>query len=274
MLGTRDKNRLESVAESVGSTFIPAGAFCSFVLHESYPHEALWRFLALILWIIGTLSLFLSILLRWRRKHRRRINVERFDQRAKEAAAQQLRAEGIHDRRAGGGQGLLSEPVLVFLGVRAAQVFDQNANQVGAARRNRSLRVRRGSPVYFLELLDRDGNALLEIERVGWLVRSATQVVRRPDGSPVGVVGKPWSPVGSETIRAVTSDERSLGHLRFRGRTLIFEDQAGGEVAKITRSHLGVCVAELAETATEPLRTIAVAASMVWDLATPEDGGP
>ena len=67
--GPRNNGRLEAVTELVASVFVPAGLFC-LVLHDAHPHKPLWSVLGLIFFVIGTPPACLSVLLRWRRRHR------------------------------------------------------------------------------------------------------------------------------------------------------------------------------------------------------------
>jgi hypothetical protein len=182
--------------------------------------------------------------------------------------AQQRRAAGVSNRRAGGGAGLLTEPGLVVRGrwPRDLTGVGQDGNQVGIAR---------NLGVSGAELQDMAGNCLLVIGREANL--GLAYVVRACDGTDIARIGNPsWR--GFHTLRQITVGTEALGVLKLGLRHFMkdrvgLEDTTGREVAKMFRQTEGSYVVDIAPGAPEPLRAVAVAASIVWDLATWGSGG-
>ena len=195
---------------------------------------------------------------------KRREKERRREERERAQVTKQLRKAGIAERRDRTDGGLLSQPVLAFRGPQGElRVFDRNADLVGAAVKSTS-----GS-----ELLDTDGNLVLAVERpVGaFLVRGRSgSVICRIAQDAVGVKFR-------HSVRPVTSPAgEPLGFLQVRSSRVAFEDAAGNEIVKITvqNTYSGEFVAEVASSAAEPLRTIGIAVTIVWDLKTSRLGGP
>jgi len=163
------------------------------------------------------------------------------------------------------GIGLMSQPVLAFRGQlhRQLRVFDLDANQIGlAVRRFRAS-----------ELRDIEGNPLLAVKKRRWFVLYSTYVVRRPDGKEICSIGHPRLRL-RHTVRPLRRRGNSLGSLKLGclGSNLAtLEDRKGDETATIVRKkHAGgySYVVDIAPSAEGSLKTIAIAASIVWDLAT------
>jgi hypothetical protein len=218
----------------------------------------------------------LGVLARWRRqpsderlaKRREKEAKEREKERAR--VFEQLRAAGITRPRGGGGDGLLSEPVLVFRGSLHGdfEAFDQNANTVGVARHG-------NHGGLTSELHDADGTLLLDIkEGEWWLFFACTFVVKGHDGEDVAEFlhprgGRPRWPL-SHTAREITSPAGTLGCFKQGRERSTVENPVGNEVAWINRKSAGEYVVEIAPSVGGPLRAAAVAGSIVYDLATRE----
>ena len=201
-----------------------------------------------------------------------RASAERFAKRSEKQAkerekerarvVEQLRAAGITDPREGGGDGLLSEPVLVFRGTFDGdlRVFDQDADTVGLARRGRD-------GIFSAELQDADGACLLSIrEDEWWLFFTCTFVLKGRDGNEVARIGHPqmarprWK---LSTVREITSSAGSLGRLKLASERRTVEDPMGNEIAQIHSKSKGEYVVEIVPSVSGPLRAIAVAASIM-----------
>lgn len=161
----------------------------------------------------------------------------------------------------------MSEPVLALRnGWHGLKVFDQQGNQVGVAARRKGRRP--------CELLDMDGNGLLVIEHA-----KGDYLIRGPGGEAIGLIGRGVKK-GPYRTRPVMVGADVVGTLRLeRQRYFDFKvghsepgslfDSTGHEVAKLLRMDIppdGKYVLEITASAAEPLRTIAVAASILWDL--------
>jgi hypothetical protein len=168
--------------------------------------------------------------------------------------------------------GLLSQPVLVFKGPmhEALKVFDQNVRTVGTAWSSQ-----RG-----MELRDTNRSLLLAVEEEGGGWRRPTFLVRGPDGSETCSFGRPhlkgrgfaW-PVTSPTGEPLGFFKEEAPKSRWSNfsKAAAFEDATGTQVVRLIReSDLdlgeGEYVADIASSAGEPLRTIGIAAIIVWDL--------
>lgn len=210
---------------------------------------------------------------RWRREPSAERLAKRREKEAKRrekergAVFEQLRAATVSDRPEGGGNGLLSEPVLVFRGPLHGdlKVFDQEAKTVGTAHAFGGWRS---------ELHDADGSALLVIEGYAWLSFSSWAfVLKGRDGKVLAEIGPPrWKL--SHTVRPITFGAGSLGimkiGLRPFSRRSAIEDAVGNEVAQIHCESKGEYVVQIASSVAGPLRAVAVAAGIVLDLATHE----
>ena len=213
---------------------------------------------------------------RWRRQPSEERLARRREKEAKEREKErarvfeQLRAAGITRPRDGGGDGLLSEPVLVFRGSLHGdfQVCDQDAKTVGVARHG-------SHGGLTSELRDADGRLVLDIkEGEWWLFLACTFVFKGRDGEEVAEFlhprgGRPPLQL-SHTVREITSTAGTLGCLRHGKKRSTVENATGNEVAWIHRKSAGEYVVDLAPSVGGPLRAVAVAASIVCDLATRE----
>jgi hypothetical protein len=187
--------------------------------------------------------------------------------------SRQLRAAGISERRAGGGGGLMSEPVLAFCGDSGGRlkVFDQDANQVGVTARRRGHR---------WELLGMEGNCLLVIERAKLRLLYSDYLIRGPDGEAIGLIAGRALKKRPHRTRPVIVGGDVVGTLRLE-RSRFFRvndghgergsvvDTTGDEVARLLRADIppdGKYVLEITPSAAEPLRTVAIAAIILWDL--------
>lgn len=210
---------------------------------------------------------------RWRREPSAERLAKRREKEAKRrekeraAVFEQLRAATVTDRLEGGGDGLLSEPVLVFRGPLHGdlQVFDQDAKTVGVAHAFGGWRS---------ELHDGDGAALMVIEGYAWLFFSSWAfVLKGRDGKEFAQIGPPHWKL-SYTVRPITSGVGELGimkiGLRPFSRGSAIEDATGNEVARIHSESEGEYVVQIASSVAGPLRAVAVAASILLDLSTRE----
>jgi hypothetical protein len=177
----------------------------------------------------------------------------------------QLRAAGIAERVGDGGGTPISEPILVFRGGLHCdlEVLDQDANPIGVA-----AHVRGGS-----ELRDNEGTPLLVVDSVGWFGFDTTYSILRPNGEPICFIGRRRLKL-TQTVRVITFHGEAIGCLKLGSWAdrASLEDHTGTEMAVVRKSK-GMYVAVIAASAGEPVRTVAVAASIIWDLATSEPSG-
>lgn len=174
--------------------------------------------------------------------------------------------------------GLLSQPILVFLGTHRSdfQVFDQEGATVGSV-----VRVSVPRPNWHSlarpprwELRDIAGQCLVSVEQPEDVLRH-TFIVCRSDGTRAASVSPPTVGVSrvSWAISAEEgSEESSIGFMRrphvptrdLRFRCTV-ENAHGAEVAHMIRKGKDLYVTRIEEMVTEPLRTVVLVASMVWD---------
>jgi hypothetical protein len=180
----------------------------------------------------------------------------------------QIRAAQIFNRRLDGGGTLLTEPILVLHGRRRGDlaIFDQEGNQLGAAIRVRDPTSESPGSTWISQLRDSQGRSVLAVHlaaRRRWPKsapsKNGTYAVCSPDGRELAHVGQLMK--GSSLTVTVESDP--LAYID-EGDSLTVSDADGRHIADITCKtewYVVNCKAPV----DEPLRSLVLAASIVWD---------
>lgn len=161
----------------------------------------------------------------------------------------------------------LTEPVLVFYGKwrQELRVFDQDPNQLGVARWSRDKTAKLdGYGIYSTD--DEVPLAVINWRTPGWLRRTGDYSVSDSEGIEIATVSAPST---YTSALAIMVGAEKIGYLKPRpaGSKKLYhpvEDDEGREVARITyimSRHW--CVADIEPSLAGPLRTVAVAASII-----------
>lgn len=180
----------------------------------------------------------------------------------------QIRAAQIFDRRLDGGGTLLTEPILVLHGRPRGDlaIFDQEGNQLGSAVRVQDPASESRGKAWISQVRDSQGRSVLAVRlaaRRRWPksapTKNGTYAVCSPDGTELAYIGQ-WT---KRSPRTVTVGGDPLAHLD-EGPSLTVTDADGRQVAEITCKtewYVLNCKAPV----DEPLRSLVVAASIMWD---------
>jgi hypothetical protein len=205
------------------------------------------------------------------RKSASAINSEREAERRYRMAKRvrgQIRAAHIFDRRLDGGGTLLTESILVLHGRRRGDlaIFDQEGNQLGAAIRVRDPTSESPGSAWISQVRDIQGLPVLAVRlaaRRRWPKsapsKNGTYAVCSPNGWEIAHVGQ----LTKRSSCTVTVDSDPLAYLD-EGPSLTVTDADGRQVAEITCKtewYVVNCKAPV----DEPLRSLVVAASIMWD---------
>jgi hypothetical protein len=179
----------------------------------------------------------------------------------------QIRAAQIFNRRLDGGGTLLTEPILVLHGRRRGDlaIFDQEGNQLGSAVRMRDPTPGSPGSAWIMQVRDGQGRSVLAVRlaaRRRWLksapTKDGTYAVCSSDGRELANIGQL-----AKRSRTVTGGGDPLARLD-EGLSLTVSDADGRQVAAITCKaewYVVNCEAPV----DEPLRSLVLAASIVWD---------
>jgi hypothetical protein len=180
----------------------------------------------------------------------------------------QIRAAQIFDRRLDGGGTLLTEPILVLHGRRRGDlaIFDQEGNQLGAAIRVQDPTSESPGSAWISQVRDSQGRSVLAVRlaaRRRWpknaQTRNGTYAVCSPDGSELARVGQ----LTKRSPCTVTVGGNPLAYLD-EGHSLTISDAEGRRVADITCKPQWYVV-NFRAPVDEPLRSVVVATSIMWD---------
>jgi hypothetical protein len=180
----------------------------------------------------------------------------------------QIREAQIFDRRLDGGGTLLTEPILVLHGRRRGDlaIFDQEGNQLGSAVRMQDPTAESPGSAWTSRVRDSQGRSVLAVRlaaRRRWPKsapsKTGTYAVCSPDGRELANIGQ----LTKRSSRIVTVGSDSLARLD-EGDSLTVSDADGRQVADITCKtewYVVNCKVPL----DEPLRSLVLAASIVWN---------
>jgi hypothetical protein len=181
---------------------------------------------------------------------------------------QELREARVYERRLDGGGTLLTEPILVLHREHRAgfAIFDQEGNPLGLAIRVPGLISGRSGSAAISEVRDTVGKPVLTIRmtvRRRWRKhppgKTGTYAICSPDGTRIANIA---------SSGAVTTGDDRVAHLDVSRRVTI-DDADGRQIAHITRS-AGWYVVQYTAAVDEPLRSLVLATSIVWDDKRPE----
>jgi hypothetical protein len=186
----------------------------------------------------------------------------------------QLREARIFERRLDGGGTLLTEPILVLRGPRRGDfaIFDQEGNPLGSAVRVRDLTSEASANSWISEVRDSQGRPVLAIRlaaRRRWPKsvpsKRGTYEICSPNGTKIAHVGQ----LTKRSSRVVTAGGDPVACLDEEDGMTI-SDADGRRVARITAKP-GWYVVHCTAPVDEPLRSLLLAASIVWDDTRPEN---
>lgn len=184
----------------------------------------------------------------------------------------QIRAARIFDRRLDGGGTLLTEPILVVQGQRRGDlaIFDQEGNQLGSAVRIQDPTSESPGSAWISQVRDSQGRSVLAVRlasRRRWPKsapsKTGTYAVCSPDGTEIANIGRLTKRSSKLSFRTVTVGGDPLARL-VQEQSLTVSDADGRQVALIT-CKTGWYVVNCKAPVDEPLRSLLLAASIVWD---------
>jgi hypothetical protein len=185
----------------------------------------------------------------------------------------QLRGARIFERRLDGGGTLLTEPILVLHGRRRGElaIFDQEGNPLGSAVRVRDLTSEASASSWISEVRDSQGRPVLSIRlaaRRRWPKsvpsKTGTYEICSPNGTKITHVVQ----LTKHSSRVVTAGGDPVACLD-EGDGMTISDADGRQVARITAKP-GWYVVNCTAPVDEPLRSLLLAACIVWDDTRPE----
>ncbi len=180
----------------------------------------------------------------------------------------QIREAQIFDRRLDGGGTLLTEPILVLHGRRRGDlaIFDQEGNQLGSAVRVQDPPSESPGRAWISQVQDSQGRSVLAVRlaaRRRWPksapTKNGTYAVCSPDDTELVHIGQ----LTKHSPRIVTVGGDPLAYLD-EGHSLTISDADGRQVAEIT-CKTEWYVVNFKAPVDEPVRSLVVAASIMWD---------
>ena len=207
------------------------------------------------------------------------------------------RGVGVGGVVAGGGGGILTEPILVVNQkaklielTNQYSVFDQHGNtiasvnQVGQSTARKVLRLVSSVDQFLttrLEITDVDGRVILRLTRPGKVFKS-TVIVSDADDREIGRIVQ-QNMIGKIHFSLESGSQR-LGEIKaenWRAWNFSIVDAAGSEIARVTKTWEGLAktlfttadnyVLQIAQRAPEPLNSLVVASALSIDTALKQD---